>query len=331
MTSHVTVLKRPLTAIFFTCSGILIRKQANRRFRQCRKITGLNAFEPMVNKMTPVSGAMSQRANAIQDQLEITQVQIHGEWFNIALHDAVQENFWKNISTWEPSTLSFVETYAKPGATFIDIGAWIGPITLLAARRGARVVSLEPDPAAFSALRQNLLPNNLTAELICAAIHTDDNELVLNEGPAGFGDSMSSSLNFANGQKITIPSIIASQLMERVSKDQKEVVFKIDIEGHEYVIGGNIAQIGRTLLNSGVKVSLNLSVHPKLLRRTWRGRYFLGSRSIVRRETRRLLTTFGPESSFVCNDGVPRSIRKTVSRFVPAWPRKIRSFSVVLA
>ena len=281
--------------------------------------------------MAEIGRPTPKRERAVQGKPASGRVQILGEWFDVALHDEEQENFWGNISTWEPSTFSFVEHHTKPGVTFVDIGAWIGPITLFAARRGARVISLEPDPVAVAALRQNLLLNGLEVELICAAIHTDDRGLVLHEGRNGFGDSMTSSMKRTVGQEIVVPTITASQLIGKIFPGQKKVAIKMDIEGHEYVVGENISDLRRTLLNSGVKVPLHLSVHPRILRRSHRHNYFRLSRSIVRRETRSLLTAFSSECSFFCERDFPLAAQDITSRFVPTWPRVIRNFSVVLA
>ena len=277
------------------------------------------------------SGSMPKREQAAQDKPATTRVQISGEWFDVALHNAVQEKFWRNIANWEPSTFSFVEAHAKPGVTFFDIGAWIGPITLLAAKRGARVIALEPDPVAFSALRDNLLLNDLAAELTCAAIHTDGGGLLLREGRNGLGDSVTSSLPLNDGQEITVPTVSVSQLLAQVSTGRKEVAFKIDIEGHEYVVGEEISEFRRDLLNSDFKVSLHLSVHSRLLNKSLRPTYFCLSRSRVRRETRRLLTAFDAESNFLCGSDLALSARDITSRFVPIWPATVRNFSVVLA
>ena len=274
---------------------------------------------------------MIKRERGVQDKPATARVQIHGEWFDVALYDAEQEKFWRNISDWEPSTFSFVENHTKPGVTFVDIGAWIGPITLFAVRRGARVISLEPDPVAYTALRKNLLLNDLKVELVRAAIHTDDRGLVLYEGRNGFGDSMTSSMKRTTGQEIVVPTITASQLMGKIYSGQKKVAIKMDIEGHEYVVGENISEFRSTLLNSGVKVPLHLSVHPRILRKSHRRKYLRLPRSTVRRDTRRLLTAFNSEGNFDCEKGVQSSAQEITSRFVPTWPRGIRNFSVVLA
>ena len=284
----------------------------------------------MARRMVFRSGSRATDDRAVQDKPATARVKIHDEWFDVALRDTEQEKFWRSISIWEPSTLSFVVRNARKGVTFVDIGAWIGPITLLAARRGARVISLEPDPVAFSALQQNLALNDLSADLICAALHTDEHGLALHEGRNGFGDSMSSSLKYAAGRKITVPTITASHLLKRILPSQNNVVFKIDIEGHEYAVGVNIAEVRRALLNSGVKSALHLSLHPRLLRKSLRRSFLCFSRSIVRRDTRKVLEAFSSDGEFFGEDGVPLSVYDVTSRYVPPWPRVVRNFTVVL-
>ncbi len=50
----------------------------------------------------------------------------------------------------------------RPGCTVLDVGANIGIYSLLASKRGARVIAIEADPVNAQALRQNLERNRLT-------------------------------------------------------------------------------------------------------------------------------------------------------------------------
>lgn len=70
-------------------------------------------------------------------------------------------SFWKQLEagTWQRPVLRFVAEHVRPGSTFLDVGAWIGPVTLLAAQRTGptgRVVAFEPTPATWRALRANI-------------------------------------------------------------------------------------------------------------------------------------------------------------------------------
>ena len=261
-----------------------------------------------------------------------TTIAIHGEQFEVVAEDSAQREFWKNVSSWEPETFSFVESCAKPGTTFVDIGAWIGPITLLAARRGAHVISLEPDPTAFLTLEKNISLNHLSVTILNAAIHTHDSGVVLNAGPAGFGKSVSSSLKFPGDQhqQEMVTSITAQQLVKRIPKCHKELAFKIDVEGHEYLVGRCIASVMSELRDSGVRVRVSMSVHPKLLMLARGQGNSRHSRLYVREETRRLLKEFDPDNGFLCSDGVYRSTWRTLWRYLPVYRKKLNNFMVVL-
>ncbi|MFN0092054.1 MAG: FkbM family methyltransferase, partial [Acidimicrobiales bacterium] len=69
--------------------------------------------------------------------------------------------FWERFAAgrYEPATVAVLTRALRAGDTFVDVGAWIGPFTLLAAALGAEVVAFEPDPLALAALRANLALN----------------------------------------------------------------------------------------------------------------------------------------------------------------------------
>lgn len=60
------------------------------------------------------------------------------------------------LSGWEKDTLRVVRAFASPSKVLLDVGAWIGPITLYGSKLYERVVSFEPDPEALKHLRRNL-------------------------------------------------------------------------------------------------------------------------------------------------------------------------------
>lgn len=70
----------------------------------------------------------------------------------------MHERFWREYESkgWEAATRRFVERILKPGDLFVDVGAWIGPVTLWALEQGARVVAVEPDPVALVELTRRV-------------------------------------------------------------------------------------------------------------------------------------------------------------------------------
>jgi FkbM family methyltransferase len=70
-------------------------------------------------------------------------------------------DFWSLLADgmFEPATVDVIRDWAGSGRLLVDVGAWIGPFTLLAAAHGADVVAVEPDPVAAGVLRRNLAAN----------------------------------------------------------------------------------------------------------------------------------------------------------------------------
>jgi len=63
---------------------------------------------------------------------------------------------------WEPTVIGYMQQIVRPGDIFFDLGAWIGPYTLLASALvgpGGRVYSFEPDAASYARLVKNVEVN----------------------------------------------------------------------------------------------------------------------------------------------------------------------------
>ena len=104
--------------------------------------------------------------------------------------------FWATFAagTFEPATVSVLEAELGPGLRFLDIGAWIGPFTLLAAALDAQVTAFEPDPVAVAALRNNLALNPALAERVevrPVAVAASAGPVRLDGGTLGLGNGLS--------------------------------------------------------------------------------------------------------------------------------------------
>ena len=89
---------------------------------------------------------------------DVRSVTVGGRTFNVVAgrHD----NFWDTCEAgWEATTFEVLTSQPGPASTFVDVGAWIGPMTLVAAACGARVVAYEPDPTAADELAENIAAN----------------------------------------------------------------------------------------------------------------------------------------------------------------------------
>jgi len=81
----------------------------------------------------------------------------------VDLKDHVQHSIYF-IGEWEPSTTALIRRAARPGWSFLDVGANAGYFSLLAAQAGgptSRVVAVEPNPPIGALLAVNVAMNGL--------------------------------------------------------------------------------------------------------------------------------------------------------------------------
>ncbi len=80
---------------------------------------------------------------------QLIEINQRGHSFQVYVNNNDEDSFWKNYRTgeWEPETLDFILSHVKYG-WFLDIGSWIGPVSLLMAGKYAKVISVDFDPLA---------------------------------------------------------------------------------------------------------------------------------------------------------------------------------------
>lgn len=141
---------------------------------------------------------------------------------------------------WEPETQALLRATLKPGDLFVDVGAWIGPVTLWALDCGASVIAIEPDPVALRELRRR----------VPAEVEVHECALGLEAGTArlaaasAYGDSMSKIA--PDGMPVpirTLPDILDGR---------RPAMANMDIEGYETtllpVLAPYLASLGTTLV-----------------------------------------------------------------------------------
>lgn len=139
--------------------------------------------------------------------------------------------YWSQFTdgSWEPETFRAIDSFVKPGTTYVDIGAWVGPTVLYAAQLAASVVAFEPDPTAFGSLVNNIARNgitNVTALQMAVSDHAGTANLA---APEGWGYSMSSLVRQSD-RSVSV----STTTLEKILRDLENVsLVKIDIEGGE--------------------------------------------------------------------------------------------------
>lgn len=178
--------------------------------------------------------------------------------------DDDQPTYWDRVEAglWEPETVAAIERLVGPGTAFLDLGAWVGALSLVAAASGASVLAVEADPAALAQLRRNVAANPDLAgrvEIVAKAVAPRPGPVRLGARRKP-GDSMSSALLARAGTTWSAEAVTPKALAGLVPESRR-LVAKLDIEGGEYallpVLAPLLARPGTVLL---------VSFHPAILR-----------------------------------------------------------------
>jgi len=164
-------------------------------------------------------------------------------------------SFWDLFcdGRWEAATLKVIDDNLPEGGLLFDIGAWIGPMTLWAAKnRGARVIALEPDPEAYRQLQTNVKENGLEDKVTCLNLAVSPDGEPADLGMKVPGDSCSSLTQIG---KINI-KIETITLLQLINEHGKPDLIKMDIEGGESLLLNNPDE-------SIYSIPIIISLHPQ--------------------------------------------------------------------
>lgn len=162
--------------------------------------------------------------------------------------------FWRffEAGSWEPETQALVRATLEPGDLFVDIGAWIGPVTLWALDCGADVIAIEPDPVALKELHRRV-PGEV--EIWPGAVGLASGTVNLAAASA-YGDSMSK----VSEDGVEVPCWPLPEILH----GRRPKLAVMDIEGYELTllpeIAPYLASLGTTLV---------VALHTGLPEREW--------------------------------------------------------------
>ena len=167
---------------------------------------------------------------------------------NFLVDPTNNQNFWNNFSNWEQNDLDFVTQIAEQKKIFIDIGAWIGPYTLIAASMGMKVYAFEPDKVAFQELEKNIKLNSFKhkPEIFNFGLSKIDTKAYLYSNTNNFGKSESGLINYKNQINTKKTEIELKNFLQEIDKiknhnsNDRIKVIKIDIEGGEFLFEKDI-------------------------------------------------------------------------------------------
>jgi FkbM family methyltransferase len=157
------------------------------------------------------------------------------------VHDDEHAAFWDRVVSgdWEPDSFTVLDHFLAAGRVFVDVGAWIGPLTLYGASIAGSCHAVEPDPVARAALRANLDLNPHLAGRVrvhVEAVAAAPGAVRLgNITSAGGGDSMSSLLFAGAPCAWAVDGVRLDQLLATIPEADLGLV-KMDVEGAEVEI-----------------------------------------------------------------------------------------------
>ena len=130
-----------------------------------------------------------------------------------------------------PEKMLRLADYVEDGDLVFDVGAHAGMFAVAAARRGGRVVAVEPDPDVAKVLRANTAPFDV--EVVRAALTDVVGPVVL--WRVAESTQTSSLLRdaaevFGRAEAIDVPTVIFDELVDRYGMPD---VVKLDIQGLE--------------------------------------------------------------------------------------------------
>ena len=165
--------------------------------------------------------------------------------------------FYRKLAAgvWEPGTFEVLARNLDSDTVYVDIGAWIGVTPFWASASAKRVIAFEPDPKCFAILRE-LGSAYANLSVTQAALSSQPN--VTLHAVGGFGSSETSILDIGDGERLDVPGIGMDAIMRQAGTSRTFV--KIDIEGYEFALRGEIAKLRNYNLRG-----LQLAVHPQLL------------------------------------------------------------------
>ncbi|MEQ1951960.1 FkbM family methyltransferase [Mesorhizobium sp. CN2-181] len=201
---------------------------------------------------------------------ELKTIGIHYAGHTVQLADLPEyRKFYKKLSEglWEPRTLKALSHYLDRDTVMIDIGAWIGVTTFFGAQIAKAVVAVDPDPRCIAIL-ESLAAGNPNVTVLRGAL--SDQPSVAIHAVDGFGSSETSILDIGNGECAACPGISLDEIMHHASGSPAFV--KIDIEGYEYAMAGQLAR-----LNDFPVRAIHMAVHPQLYEKS------LGGNRLMRR------------------------------------------------
>lgn len=148
------------------------------------------------------------------------------------LHEKVVDLFMAEYCLCAGAYVNQPDFNIVAGSTVVDLGAHIGSFSVLALRRGARVISVEPDPNNFKMLRANTAQFGRRSVLVNKAVAGKTGELTFYKNRL---NSAKNSATLKGSVYLTVPAITLEDLFREWNISRCDFL-KFDAEGIEYEV-----------------------------------------------------------------------------------------------
>jgi FkbM family methyltransferase len=180
--------------------------------------------------------------------------------------DGKLDFFWRDhYSFWEHGTFDWIMPRLDKDKTFIDIGSWEGPISLVTHNYSKQCVCFEPDPTAYSKLINNITINSITNMLAENKAVSSENTIKIGhpDGMGTGGTTFTSDKNCIDCETISISEILRKYALN----DDNISILKIDTEGYE-------CKILQDPILQSLNVNMHISMHPGFFQGELKTQYF---------------------------------------------------------
>ena len=155
----------------------------------------------------------------------------------------IENEFFKEAySTWEEETFDTIDPFANNNTTFLDIGCWVGPLSIPYSQNFKHVVSLDADKESLKCVKSIIETNSIdNITVIHKALSNKRDEFVIfgpnkQWGEKGVLNTSTSQIKSeeTNLFDYKIETIVLDDLINECKKHSENVLIKIDIEGGEF-------------------------------------------------------------------------------------------------
>lgn len=159
----------------------------------------------------------------------------------VEVHDRNVQHL--QVNGYEVESLVLWAKLVKPGAMALDVGAYTGIFSIIAAKRGAKVVAFEPMPANVWRLGVNAKRNKVRIEALSVAASDHQGSVTLNYNP---NVALTTGASLEPGIAKHTAGIVVKCITIDSLGLQDVAAIKIDVERHEpCVIRGAMQTIER--------------------------------------------------------------------------------------